>query len=93
MFKAQDAMTRKVITISPDATVEEVIRLLLDHQISGAPVVDADGRLVGIVSEFQLLEVTYDPKLRGRMVRDFMTKSPITVGGLKSEMQLSRGSK
>ena len=83
MFKAQDAMTRQVITISPDATVEEAIHLLLDHQISSAPVVDADGRLVGIVSEYQLLEVTYDPRLRGRMVRDLMTKDVVAVSQMR----------
>ena len=80
MFTAQDAMTKEVITVAPDATVEETISLLLDHQISGMPVVDDDGYLVGIVSEYQLLEVTYDPEMRDRRVKDFMTKSPITVG-------------
>jgi CBS domain-containing protein len=79
MFTAQDAMSQKVIAISPDATLEQAIRLLIDHHISGAPVVDGDGKLVGIVSEYQLLEVTYDPTLRGRTVSDFMTKAPIAV--------------
>ena len=79
MFKAQDAMATQVVTLSPDATVEAAIRLLIDRHISGAPVVDAEGRVSGIVSEFQLLEVTYEPRLRDRRVKDFMTKSPITV--------------
>src|SRR2546425_446553 len=79
MYTAQDAMTKDVVTVSPEATVEETIRLLIDHRISGAPVLDNEGTLIGIVTEFQLLEVTYDPRLRGRRVKDFMTKAPITV--------------
>jgi CBS domain-containing protein len=79
MFKAEDAMTKEVITASPDMTIDGAIQLLLDHAISGAPVVDERGCLVGIVSEYQLLEVAYDPALRDRRVRDVMTKTPITV--------------
>src|SRR5205814_6777949 len=65
---------------SPAATIDEAIRLLIDRSISGAPVVDQDGSLVGIISEYQLLEVTYDPTLRRCRVQDFMTKSVIVVG-------------
>jgi CBS domain-containing protein len=79
MFQAQDAMTEKVIMASPDATIDQAIQLLLDHQISGAPVVDDNGCLVGIVSEYRLLEVAYDPALNDRRVRDIMTKTLITV--------------
>ena len=79
MFKAQDAMRGKVVTVTPDATVEETIHLLIDRNISGAPVVDGAGQLVGIISEYQLLEVTYDAALAGRHVRDFMTKDVISV--------------
>jgi CBS domain-containing protein len=54
-MRAADVMTTGVITISPQASVQELARLLADHGISGAPVVDADGKLVGIVSEGDLL--------------------------------------
>ena len=37
MYQVEDAMNRNVITISPDATVEEAIHLLLDHSISEGP--------------------------------------------------------
>src|ERR1700688_4120380 len=54
-MRAADVMTTEVITISPDASVRELARLLCDRGISGVPVVDAGNRLVGIVSEGDLL--------------------------------------
>jgi CBS domain-containing protein len=50
-MKAKDVMTHCVVTIAPEATVVEAIGRMLSHQVSGMPVVDAAGRLVGIVSE------------------------------------------
>jgi CBS domain-containing protein len=48
-------MTRKLITASPETTFQEAVRLLEDNRISGLPVIDSDGKLVGIVSEADLL--------------------------------------
>lgn len=47
---AKDVMTRRVLTIRDDASVSELVSLLSENMISGAPVVDADGKLVGVVS-------------------------------------------
>ena len=55
MLKARDIMTEDVITIRPEATVEELARLLIDHRISGVPVVDDTGGLIGIVTENDLI--------------------------------------
>lgn len=57
---AKDVMTTKLITIHPETTLREITQLLLDHHISGLPVVDGQGGLVGIVSEGDLMykEVT-----------------------------------
>jgi CBS domain-containing protein len=52
---ARDIMTRDPITVPGDTPVEKVAKLLLDNRISAAPVVDADGRLAGIVSEGDLM--------------------------------------
>lgn len=51
----RDAMTREVATVPPDMPIEEVARFLLDRHISGAPVVDGQGRLLGIISEGDLI--------------------------------------
>jgi CBS domain-containing protein len=48
-------MTREVIVVGPEAGVQEVARVLWDNGVSGVPVVAADGSLVGVVSERDLL--------------------------------------
>ena len=50
-MRAHQIMTRPVITVTPDATILEVANTMLRWHISGVPVVDAAGKLVGIVSE------------------------------------------
>jgi len=80
MYRASDAMNREVVSLRPEATVEEAIRILLEREISGAPVVDGDGQLVGIISEFQLLEVLYSPELKAAALGEFMTRDVMTVG-------------
>jgi len=50
-MRAHQIMTRSVITIAPDASILEAAKTMLQHHVSGLPVVDAAGRLVGIVSE------------------------------------------
>ncbi len=52
---AKDVMTTSVVTVTPETEVREVARIFLDNRISGAPVVDANGRLIGIISEGDLL--------------------------------------
>lgn len=52
---AKDVMTKQVVTVPPDASVPEIARLLLDRHISAVPVVDADDRVLGIVSEGDLI--------------------------------------
>jgi CBS domain-containing protein len=54
-MKAADIMTTSVVCIRPDATVLEAARLLLGERISALPVIDATGRLKGIVSEGDLI--------------------------------------
>jgi CBS domain-containing protein len=54
-MQAKDVMTTPVVTVTPDTPVAEVARTLLERRISGVPVVDAGGRLVGIVTEGDLL--------------------------------------
>ena len=54
-MRAKDVMIRAVVTASPDTTVEGLARLIINLRISGVPVLDTDGRLVGIVTEGDLL--------------------------------------
>ena len=54
-MKALDVMTRTVISVEPDATVLQAARLMLQQHISGLPVIDKVGRLVGVLSEGDFL--------------------------------------
>jgi CBS domain-containing protein len=54
-MRARDVMTTAVATVGEDTPVEEVARVLLERRVSGVPVVDADGALIGIVSEGDLM--------------------------------------
>ncbi|SFI08122.1 CBS domain-containing protein [Tindallia magadiensis] len=54
-LKAKDIMVKDVMTVTEDQTVDQVIQLLMDHNISGLPVVDEDNHVVGIVTEGDLI--------------------------------------
>jgi len=70
---AKDIMTKDVVTVSAAATVREAARILTQQQLSGAPVVDEEGRLVGIVSETDIVAK------KGRQVKDIMSEKVYTV--------------
>lgn len=55
MLKAKNIMTKNVVTVKPDTTIEDLARLFIKHQISGVPVVDDNGNLKGIVTENDLI--------------------------------------
>jgi CBS domain-containing protein len=54
-MQARDVMSSPAITVQTNATVQQVARLLLEHRISAVPVVDSTGKLVGIVTESDLM--------------------------------------
>jgi len=70
-MNASDIMTSKVVTVHPDTSVGTVARLLLDNKISAAPVIDKEDRVVGMVSERDLLGHPSKRSLRGRWLRLF----------------------
>lgn len=55
MLKAKDIMTASVKTVNPETSIEDFARMLMAHHISGAPVVDENGDLKGIVTENDLI--------------------------------------
>ncbi|MDR7414971.1 MAG: CBS domain-containing protein [Armatimonadota bacterium] len=70
---ARDIMTKDVITLDPSLTVEEAADVLIRYRIHGAPVVDQEERLVGMVSLVDLVAKA------GSRVRDIMTPDPVTA--------------
>ncbi|MEZ4527673.1 MAG: CBS domain-containing protein [Desulfobacterales bacterium] len=54
-LRARDIMTRSVISVKPDTSLEEVAQILAENGISGLPVTDAEGRICGMISEKDFL--------------------------------------
>jgi CBS domain-containing protein len=73
-MNASEVMTRNMVSLRPDAPVVEAIRLMLDNHISGLPVIDEAGRLVGILTEGDLLRraETGTERQRGRWLEFLM---------------------
>jgi len=79
MLSARAIMTENVVTISPEASIQEAIETLLMQEFSGLPVVDKEGNLVGIVTEFAMLAMVYDDRIRNDTVARHMTTEVLTV--------------
>lgn len=62
-MKAEDIMVKEVITAKADTSIEELARLLTENKISGIPVVDDEGNIIGIVTEGDLLRKEVPPRL------------------------------
>ena len=86
MLKAKDIMKKKVITVKRDTSIQEAIRILVDNNITGLPVVNDDMTLAGIISEkdvlrflsdLDLLMLLEDIKKSDATVEDFMTKKVV----------------
>ncbi len=73
-LKARDIMAREIVTVGSDMLVEDAAKLLAYHNISGMPVEDPDGKVVGIVSEADVIGHI------GAIVSDVMTEDVISVG-------------
>jgi CBS domain-containing protein len=73
---ARDIMTRNVYTTSPEVSVQEVAQLLVQKDISGVPVINRDGQIMGIVTEADIIGKV---NREGLCVADIMTPELIFV--------------
>ena len=78
--RACDVMSKDIIKASPEMLLTEVMDLLLRWSISGLPVVDDQGKLVGIISEIDLLNLAISGNAADTRVREIMTKNVISYG-------------
>ncbi|MGZ8740362.1 MAG: CBS domain-containing protein, partial [Gaiellaceae bacterium] len=60
-MRIRELMTEKVLTIGPEAPIKDVARVLVDNGISGLPVCDIEGRVLGVISEGDILYKEHDP--------------------------------
>ncbi|MBI4489742.1 MAG: CBS domain-containing protein [Deltaproteobacteria bacterium] len=70
---ARDIMTKDIITVGPATTVKNLAKILIRNQISGAPVADKKGKILGIVSEADIVGK------KGKQVKDIMSPRVIEV--------------
>ena len=79
MFKVEDIMTTHIVAVDVDDTVDHAISLMVKHRISGLPVLDKQGCPVGVVSEFDLLELISEGQSERNLVCDYMSTDLYTV--------------
>ena len=74
MTTAREVMQTRLVTVTEQTPISESIGLLMKHRISGLPVVDDEFRLVGIITEKDLLRVCHEEKGTLRVVGDLMSR-------------------
>lgn len=89
----KDYMSASLVTFAPDMDVMNAIDVLVKNRISGAPVIDDHGNLIGLLSEKDCMKVAiqagYYEELGGR-VADYMTKRVITVESESSVLETAK---
>ena len=98
-MRVQDVMTKDVITATPEVSVHKAARLMSDHALSGLPVVDADGRVIGIVTESDLILRQAAPRTRhwwqllfadaDALAREYQKAAGTTVGEVMTRAVVS----
>ncbi|RKY37217.1 MAG: inosine-5-monophosphate dehydrogenase [Candidatus Omnitrophota bacterium] len=75
MFEIKTIMHKNVFTVGIDTPIYDAMRILIERKISGLPVVDAQNKLLGIISEKDMLKLLFDHEIRTKQtVADYMTK-------------------
>lgn len=74
MFRAKNVMSKRVMTVKENAKIVDVMRLLVEHKITGLPVVSEDMDLLGIVTEKDILTMLlYGKDIKDKLAADLMT--------------------
>src|SRR5215469_7724961 len=89
-MKAADVMVRDVVTVHPETEVADAVKLLIERDISALPVVDAQGGLVGILSEADLMRRT---EIGTEKRRSWVMESLTAASTLAEEFAKSHGKK
>jgi CBS domain-containing protein len=83
-MQAKDIMTREIVTVNPTMTVRKLAMTLIKNQISGAPVTGRNGKIVGVVSEADIVAK------KGKDVKAIMSKKIISVGEETAVEEIAR---
>lgn len=88
-MRARDVMTAPVVTVTPEATVRDTARLLVARGFTAIPVVDDDDRLIGIVTEADLVRDRFPRDVRYRRHTD-QDSPPVPPGAAVGDVMTSR---
>lgn len=72
-------MKTKLISAQPDTPLSDIAGLLIEHRITGLPVVDGEHRIVGVITEMDLIGTLGEPAGAHTVASDVMTSNPITL--------------
>lgn len=74
--KAKDVMTKKVVTVGPKDKVKEAVRLMVENEVSGLPVVDEDCKVVGLLTEADALGARSTQNVESAMSKRVFKAAP-----------------
>jgi CBS domain-containing protein len=76
--KVSEIMTRVVVTVQPDMLLTEAIKVMLEHNVSAVPVVDARQDLVGIITEYDIMNFAFSGHAAETTVAEVMIREVVT---------------
>jgi CBS domain-containing protein len=85
-------MSKNVVTLAPELEILQAVHELIEHDISGAPVLDKHGRLVGVLSERDCMQVAMQGDYHGMpagLVKDYMSSNPQWISPEQSILTLA----
>ena len=87
---AKEIMTCDLIRATEDMTIEEALKVLINHRITGLPVVDKKGKMMGVISEYDILtQISGSKKKQGKIFQDKIVFSR-TVDAISENTPLSK---
>ncbi|MGW8368490.1 MAG: CBS domain-containing protein [Gammaproteobacteria bacterium] len=91
--RAKDYMTKSLVTLRPEMDVVDAVHVLVEHKISGAPVLDDHGTIVGMLTERDCMEVVLKASYHGELggkVEQYMSRVVRTVDVGSSVLDLAQ---
>src|SRR3982751_2551436 len=87
---AKEIMTRDLIRATEDMTIEEALKVLINHRITGLPVVDKKGKMKGVISEYDILsQISGSKKKNAKVFQDKITYSA-QIDAISEDTPLSK---
>lgn len=93
MLRIKDVMAQPVISVAPNSLIEDALDLMLTNSISGLPVVDENKRLVGLISEFDILMLLDEDPDEFRLIEPVVNLMTAEVDTIDEEQPLQTAAK